>query len=69
MPKGESFQTTKSDRQLTVQLAGDIRSRQRAEFDALLVQKEIQQQVNFPPRLSRLHRLLLLYTLYMLYTL
>ena len=61
MPKGESFQTTKSDRHLTVpediHLAGDIRSRQRAEFDALIVQKEIQQQVNNLPCLSRPHAL------------
>ena len=67
MPKGGGFQTTKSDRLLTIpediQFAGDIRSRQRAEFDALIVQKEIQQQVNFPLCLLRLHALPMLYSL------
>jgi len=60
MPKGESFQASKSDRLLTIpddiNLPGDVRSRKRAEFDASIAQKELQNQVFSPSKNT--HRLL-----------
>ena len=53
MSKAEPFQPSKSDRPLTtpdeVVLPGDVRSRQRAEFDAAVAERHRQQQVATHP--------------------